>query len=91
MEQRNLSSSETELDLKILTKVVVNFMKRDILERYKKTKEVTDEDWEFCELIDWHPVDELPLKKSFIKEIKEAEKENSIGHKASVKFLESLK
>jgi len=35
---------------------------------------VTDKDWEFCEQIDWHPVDELPMKKSYIKELKEAEK-----------------
>jgi hypothetical protein len=50
-------------------------MQKDIFERFMKTGEVTDEDWKFCEEIDWHPVDELPLKESFIKELKRREKE----------------
>ena len=37
--------------------------KKLIFERYLETKEVSDEDWKFCESIDWHPVDELPIKK----------------------------
>ena len=53
-----------------------------ISERYKQTGEVTDEDWEFCEQIDWHPVDELPMKESFIKELEEAKKEPSIRLKS---------
>ena len=80
-----------KLDSALLAKAVVYLMKRDISERFKKTREVTDEDWEFCEKIDWHPVDELPMKESFIKELEEAEKETPIGYKASMKFLESLK
>ncbi|MAH03819.1 hypothetical protein CMI39_03475 [Candidatus Pacearchaeota archaeon] len=71
------SIPEKELNLKVLTKVVINFMKRDIFERYKKTREVTDEDWEFCELIDWHPVDELAPKPEHIKELKKALKETT--------------
>ena len=49
--------------------------KKDIFERYLKTGEVTDEDWEFCERVDWHPVDELPEKEEFRKQIEEAKKE----------------
>lgn len=49
-------------------------LKKDIFDRYIKTGEVTDEDWEFCEKIDWHPVDELPLKKEFKKELKQRKK-----------------
>ncbi len=45
-------------------------MKKLIFENFLKTKKLSDEDWEFCEKIDWHPVDELPYKESFIKEIK---------------------
>ena len=62
------------LDSKFLAKAVISLMKQNILERYKQTREVTDEDWEFCDRIDWHPVDELPLKESFTKELKEAKK-----------------
>ena len=84
-------SPEIELDSELLSKAVIKLMKQDISERFKQTREVTDEDWEFCEAIDWHPVDELPMKESFIKELEEAEKETPIGEKASVKFLESLR
>jgi len=51
--------------------------KKDIFERYIKTGELSDEDWMFCERIDWHPVDELPLKESFVKELEKAKDEPS--------------
>ncbi|GEM_PF-1675613 len=68
------SEENLKLDSKFLVGAVIGLMKQDISARYKKTGEVTDKDWEFCEQIDWHPVDELPMKKSYIKELKEAEK-----------------
>jgi hypothetical protein len=43
--------------------------KKRIFEQYMKTKDMTDEDANFCENIDWHPVDELPIRKEFIKKI----------------------
>jgi len=49
-------------------------IKREIFDRYKKTRKITDEDWKFCEKTDWHPVDELPLKEKFLKELKERKK-----------------
>jgi len=49
-------------------------IRKEIFERYLKTGGLTDEDWKFCEKIDWHPVDELPLKDEFIKRLKETEK-----------------
>jgi len=75
MEQPNLS--ELKLDSKFLAKAVVKLMKQDILERYKQTGEVSDEDWEFCEKIDWHPVDELSQKPEHIEELKRALKEKT--------------
>lgn len=77
MKQKSLSLSESELNPKFVAKAVVKLMKQDILERYKKTREVTDEDWEFCEEIDWHPVDELPPKPEHIEELKKALKEKT--------------
>jgi hypothetical protein len=53
-------------------------MKKLIFENYMKTGSITDEEWEFCEKIDWHPVDELPLREEFIKEMKERKKEKGI-------------
>lgn len=58
--------------------------KKIIFEKYMKTRKVSDKDWKFCEKIDWHPVDELPLKKEFIRKIlgsegKKAIKLNSVS------------
>ena len=42
-------------------------------EKYLKTGELSDEDWQFCDRIDWHPVDDLPLKEEFIDRLKKAD------------------
>ena len=49
-------------------------MKKLIFENYIKTGSITDEEWEFCEKINWHPVDELPLKENFKKEMEKRRK-----------------
>ena len=49
-------------------------LKRYIFEKYIKTKKLTKEENDFCEKIDWHPVDELPLKEEFIEELKKIKK-----------------
>jgi len=56
-------------------------MKKLIFEDYIKSGSVTDEEWEFCEKIDWHPVDELPLKEDFKKEMEKRKKEKGIKFK----------
>jgi len=55
--------------------------KKVIFEKYMETKGISDEDWEFCEEIDWHPVDELPLKEEFKKEMEKRRKEKGIKFK----------
>src|SRR3989344_2026571 len=50
-------------------------MKKLIFESYMQTGKINDEEWKFCEKIDWHPVDELPLKDEFIKKLKSIKKE----------------
>ena len=55
-------------------------LKKDIFERYIKTGMITDKDWEFCDKIDWHPVDELPLKESFVKELESRRKEKPLKY-----------
>ncbi len=49
-------------------------LKRYIFEKYIKTKKLTKEETAFCEKIDWHPVDELPLREEFIEEMKKIKK-----------------
>lgn len=72
MEQ--LSLSKLKLDSRFITCAVIRLMKQDILKRFKQTREISDEDLEFCEQIDWHPVDELPMKKTFVNELKKRKK-----------------
>ena len=57
-------------------------IKKLIFENYIKTKTLNDEEWKFCEKIDWHPVDELPLKEDFKKEVERRKKEKSISMKS---------
>ena len=49
-------------------------LKRYIFEKYLKTKKLTRQENDFCEKIDWHPVDELPLRKEFIEQMKKIRK-----------------
>ncbi len=57
-------------------------LKKIIFEKYIKTGQLADEDCDFCQRIDWHPVDELPLKEEFIKKMELIRKEKSIKHKS---------
>ena len=50
-------------------------LKRYIFEKYLQTRKLSKEENEFCEKIDWHPVDELPLKEEFIKKMQKIRKE----------------
>ncbi|MBU0498140.1 MAG: hypothetical protein KKC68_03860 [Candidatus Thermoplasmatota archaeon] len=49
-------------------------LKKYIFENYIKTGKITKEEEKFCEKVDWHPVDELPLKKEFIERLKKTSK-----------------
>ena len=57
-------------------------MRKLIFENYIKIGSITDEEWEFCDKINWHPVDELPLKEEFKKEMERRKKEKSIKLKS---------
>ena len=84
------SSQDKELNFKLLSKFVVRLLKQDIFNRYKETKEVTDEDWEFCEAIDWHPVDELPPKPEHIELLKKSLKETGKVYSSAEEFFKEL-
>lgn len=53
--------------------------KRKILEIYIRDKIISEEDAEFCEMIDWHPVDELPLKQEIIEKVQKADKKSHVS------------
>jgi hypothetical protein len=61
--------------------------KKRIFEDYLKSGEITDHDWQFCEAIDWHPVDQLPLKEEYIRKLKEQEKEEGRRFGSKEEFL----
>jgi len=66
-------------------------LKKIIFENYIQTGKLTDKEWEFCQKIDWHPVDELPLKEEFKKEIERRKKEKSIKLKSVSDIFKDLK
>jgi hypothetical protein len=49
-------------------------LKRYLFEKFMKTGELTKDEEKFCEQIDWHPVDDLPIKKEFVKKVSEIRK-----------------
>jgi len=63
-------------------------LKKGIFERFIKTGKLSSADKKFCEKIDWHPVDELPLKEEFVKELAKTEKGSH--HKMKLEELDKL-
>lgn len=52
--------------------------KREIFEKYIRSGELSDEDGEFCDKIDWHPVDEISLREDFVQKLEDSKKESSL-------------
>jgi len=66
-------------------------MKKLIFENYIKVGVMGDGEWEFCEKMNWHPVDELPLKEDFKKELEKRKKEKSIKLKSVSQIFKNIK
>jgi hypothetical protein len=66
-------------------------MKKLIFENYIKIGSITEEEWAFCKKIDWHPVDELPLKENFKKEMEKRKKEKAIMLKSVSEVFRKIK
>ena len=86
----SISIKKLNLNQEVLAKAVIKLMKQDISQRYKQIGEVTDEDWEFCEQIDWHPVDEFPPKPEHIELLKKALKETGKVYSSTEEFFREL-
>ena len=65
--------------------------KKLIFENYIRAGTLTDKEREFCEKIDWHPVDELPLKEEFRKELEKRKKEKSVRVKSVSDIFKNIK
>ncbi len=65
--------------------------KKLIFDEYLKTGTITDDAWEFCEKIDWHPVDELPLKDEFVKKMEAIRKEKPVRFQSVAELFRKLR
>ncbi|MCF7865948.1 hypothetical protein K9L67_02055 [Candidatus Woesearchaeota archaeon] len=52
--------------------------KKIIFEKFIRTGKITKKDIQYCEETDWHPVDELPLKKEFLRKLSGTKQEKSL-------------
>jgi len=60
----------------ILAKMV-ELRKLSIFKKYMDKEPISEKDWAWMDEHDWHPVDELPMKKEYIKSLKASMKEKS--------------
>jgi len=56
---------------------MVELRKLAILKKYVDKQELSEDDYRWMDKNDWHPVDEKPLKPSFIASLKASRKEKS--------------
>ena len=63
-------------------------IKKVIFEKFLKTHKLSAQDQLFCDSIDWHPVDELPLKESFVKKLEQIEKRKPSGKAMTIDEFE---
>lgn len=64
-------------------------IKKEIFEKFIKTGTLSADDQEFCDEIDWYPVDELPLKEEYVKKLKKLSKEPA-GKPMTIEELDKL-
>ena len=95
-------SIEDDLRLKIDKFLWVNWsevareesLKRDIFDKFIKTGTLSKEDQEFCDKINWAPIDELEVKEEYVeklkKRIKEEPSKKSMSLKEFNKWCDSL-
>ena len=65
-----LIKHKLKLDSEFLAKAVVKLMKQSIFERFIKTGELSEEDQEFCDSINWYPIDELEVREEYAEKLK---------------------
>jgi hypothetical protein len=54
---------------------IVQLRKLEILRKYVDKEHISEEEWAWMDENDWHPVDEMPMKKPFVAGLKASRKE----------------
>jgi len=80
--QANKYIKWTEVARDAIKQKAIEIKKAEIFNKYVKKQELSEDEYNFLEEIDWHPVDEFPLKDSFVKELKRADNEKRIKLKS---------
>ena len=71
----------TEIAREAIRTEAERMKKLEILQKYMERAPITQEEWEWMDIIDWQPVDELQYKKSFIEKSLKAKKEKAVKAK----------
>lgn len=66
-------------------------IKKLIFEHYLKSGDITNEEWAFCEKIDWHPVDELPIREEHVRQLEKSKKGKTKKYKSVDEFFNALR
>ena len=67
----------TEIARKAIREEAIKLKKMELLSKYLDKKPITAQEWKLMDKIDWHPVDEVELKDSFVKDIIKASRGKS--------------
>lgn len=67
----------TEIARDAIRREAIDLKKKELFEKYVKKQKINDEEYLFMENIDWHPVDELKIKKEVIDELRKSKKLSS--------------
>jgi hypothetical protein len=67
----------TEIARNAIKKEAIELKKKEIFEKYAKKQKINEKEYDFMEKIDWHPVDELPIKKEYAEKILKKNKTTS--------------
>ena len=67
----------TEIARSAIKEEALKMKKMGLLAKYLDKKPISGDEWRLMEKIDWHPVDEIELKESFVSQVLKAGREKS--------------
>lgn len=56
---------------------MLNLRKLELIRKHRDKEPFTNDDLEWMDEHDWHPVDEKPMKKSYVKSLLDSRKEKT--------------
>lgn len=75
--KRNRQIKWTEIARAAIKEEALKLKKLEMLSKYLDKKPINRKDWQSMERLDWHPVDEIELKESFVSQVLKASREKS--------------